>query len=388
MTRVSLKRCDSYRPDKLKKTIYNSLENIGFDASSFKNKRIAVKPNMLMPAKDDKAIMTHTEFFRAVIRIIKEKGGHPFLIESPAVHSLSRAIKKSGYTDVVESESIEVADPSLTRTIHFKEARRYKQIGISSAYFDADMIVCLPKFKTHGITYITGAVKLLFGAIHGAEKSKMHLRLPDHNDFARFLLDLYGAFLYGFDPPKPMLHIMDAILVQEGEGPGPAGKPRPMNAVLAGENAIAVDCVAARVAGLDIKKAPTISEGFKRGYGISSENDIEIIGDDVESLMISDFVPATGSSIMSNMFVWPLTSPFVKNLFVERPLPDPDKCTLCYKCMKICPAGAIGPKREKQKTPEYNANKCIRCYCCLEICPEAAIKKVPGRLQWMLEFMF
>ncbi|NOY68835.1 MAG: DUF362 domain-containing protein [Deltaproteobacteria bacterium] len=388
MTKVSLTRCDSYSNAELKDVIYESLENIGFDPSTFKNKRIAVKPNMLMPAKNEKAIMTHPEFFRAVVQIIKENKGKPFLIESPAVHSLARAIKKSGYAEIVESENLEVADPSTTKTLHFEEAQRYKHIEISSAYFDADMIVCLPKFKSHGITYMTGAVKLLFGGIYGPGKSKMHFRLPDHKDFSQFLLDLYGAFVHGFDPPKPILHIMDAIVVQEGEGPGPAGKPRTMNAVLAGKNGIAVDYVATKVAGLDIKKAPTISEGFKRGYGVTSKDEIEVVGDTIESLALSDFIPATGSSIMSNMFIWPLTTPMVKNLVVERPSPDPKKCTLCYQCMKICPAEAIGPAKKNGLTPEYDSKKCIRCYCCLEICPEAAVQKIRGRLQWVLELMF
>jgi uncharacterized protein (DUF362 family) len=116
---------------------------------------------------------------------------------------------------------------------------------------------------------MTGAVKLLFGAIPGVEKSKMHLRAPVHEDFAEFLLDLYGAMTYGLTPPKPIVHIMDAICVQEGEGPGPAGKPKWLNAVLAGENGIAVDYVATMIAGLDIKKALTVVNGFKRNYGVS-----------------------------------------------------------------------------------------------------------------------
>ena len=156
-----------------------------------------------------------SEFFRAVVQIVKESGGTPILLESPAVHSLERTIKKTSYAQVVDSEKIEIANPAKTRTLHFDGAKKFKRIDIAEGYFDADIILALPKFKTHGITYITGGVKLLFGAIPGIEKSKMHLRAQTPEAFSEFLLDLYGAMTYGFSPPKPIIHIMDAILAQE-----------------------------------------------------------------------------------------------------------------------------------------------------------------------------
>ena len=220
----------------------------------------------------------------------------------------------------------------------------------------------------------------------GLQKSRMHFRLPDHHDFADFLLDLYGAMQFGFNPPIPMLHIMDAIWIQEGEGPGPAGKKRAMNAIVVGENGIAVDYVATRVAGLDVHKVYTIVNGFARNYGVASPEEIEVIGDTIDALALAGVEPATGSSVLSNMFRWPLTTKIFKNLFLERPVPRADKCTLCYQCRTICPAGAISASLDKQKAkvPLYNYRECIRCYCCLEICPEAAIEKKRGKLQWMM----
>jgi uncharacterized protein (DUF362 family)/Pyruvate/2-oxoacid:ferredoxin oxidoreductase delta subunit len=384
MPNVSLLRCDEYENRLLKDTIRQSLANIGFDLKTLKKARVVVKPNLLMPAKDEKAIITHSEFFRAVVQIVKENGGRPVLLESPAIHSLERTIKKTGYAQVVESEKIEIANPTKTRTLHFEDAKKFRHLDISEGYFDADIILNLPKFKTHGITYITGAVKLLFGAIPGVEKSKMHLRAPTPEEFSEFILDLYGAMTYGFSPPKPIIHIMDAICVQEGEGPGPAGKPKWLNAVLAGDNGIAVDYVATRVAGVDINKALTVVNGFKRNYGVSSPNEIELVGASIDSLQPDHFEPATGGSIFSNMFRWPFTTPTFKNLFLDRPAPQEERCTLCYQCKKICASGAISESDGRKKVPSYDYNTCIRCYCCLEICPEAAIRKERGMLQWVL----
>ena len=240
----------------------------------------------------------------------------------------------------------------------------------------------LPKFKTHGITYITGGVKLLFGAIPGIEKSKMHMKIPVHKDFSNFLLDLYAGFRFGFE--KPMLFLMDAIIGQEGEGPGAAGTPVRMNAILASESAIALDYVATKAANLDFNKVETIKEGFNRNYDIASPEEIEVVGDTIDSLGTDDFAPATGSSRHSNAFQWPLNTRIFKKLFVERPVPSKKECSLCYSCMRICPASAIKEVKYRGKVPQYNYGKCIRCYCCLEVCPEAAIKKRNGKLQFLM----
>ncbi|MEZ4565564.1 MAG: DUF362 domain-containing protein [Desulfobacterales bacterium] len=146
-----------------------------------------------MPAKEEKALaITNATFFQAVVQIVKENRGTPVPPESPAIHSLSRVIKKTAYASVVEAEQLEVADPVPTRSLFFDRAKKFPHLDISAAYFDADIILNLPKFKTHGITYITGAVKLLFGAIPGGEKSKMHLRARRLMIFIEYLLDLYG----------------------------------------------------------------------------------------------------------------------------------------------------------------------------------------------------
>ena len=212
----------------------------------------------------------------------------------------------------------------------------------------------------------------------------MHLRAQTPEAFSEFLLDLYGAMTYGFSPSKPIIHIMDAICAQEGEGPGPAGKPKWLNAVLASENGIAMDYVASQIAGVDVKKALTVVNGFKRDYGVSSPDEIEVIGASMDEMRAQDFEAATGGSVFSNMFRWPFNTPTFKNLFLDRPAPSEEKCTLCYQCKKICASGAISESSGKRKIPTYDYNTCVRCYCCLEICPEAAIRKERGMLQWVL----
>ncbi|SHK11304.1 Uncharacterized conserved protein, DUF362 family [Desulfatibacillum alkenivorans DSM 16219] len=383
MTQVALMRCKEYDFEVLKDVVARGMTAAGFDLSSLNGLRVALKPNLLMPSNPDKCIVTHPVFFQTVASIVKDYGGHPVLIENPNFFSLENTLKKAGYGPIVEELGIEVADPVPTRPLHWEHAKLYRTIDISAVYFEADVILSLVKFKTHSYSYITGAVKHWFGTIPGLKKSRMHMRVPDQMDFADYLLDLYGGLKYGLGDGRKIFHIVDGVRSMEGEGPGPTGSPRDWGVVIAGEDAIAVDWVAVKTAGLDADKAYTLVQGFKRDFGPNSPEDIQVLGESIQDLACR-FTPPKNT--VYGGVVWPLTSKTVKNWLVEKPAPNPEKCVLCYQCMKTCPAEAISKPREGKKTPDFDYRKCIRCFCCMEICPEAAIGLKKGALQWLFSF--
>ena len=75
MPDVALIQCYRYALDELKDKIRQSLFLIGFDEKRFADARVVVKPNLLMPAKEEKAIITNATFFQAVVQIVKENRG-------------------------------------------------------------------------------------------------------------------------------------------------------------------------------------------------------------------------------------------------------------------------------------------------------------------------
>jgi uncharacterized protein (DUF362 family)/Pyruvate/2-oxoacid:ferredoxin oxidoreductase delta subunit len=380
MAKVALLECKDYDEKILKSVIQDGLAKIGFDLGRFQGLRVGLKPNLLTAAKPEKAVTTHPLFFKAVSEIVIENGGFPVLTECHGFGPFKSILNTTGYADVIKELGLEVGRMDEIAPLHYPKAKLIKRIEISKAFFDVDMIVNLPKFKTHGFTYISGAVKNLFGTIPGLRKARMHLRFPEAAEFSEWLLDLNGALLKGFDKPKKMIHVMDAVIGQEGEGPGPSGTPRRLNAVIIGEDPVAVDFVAAGVAGLDYKKIPTVTLGFKRDFAVSSPEEISVVGRSIRDLRVKDFHP-TKSSVSSHFLRGWLVSPAVKNIFIEKPWPDAEKCTLCYKCMAVCPAQAISKARQKANVPVYDYKKCIRCYCCIEFCPEAAISLKKNVLQ-------
>jgi uncharacterized protein (DUF362 family)/Pyruvate/2-oxoacid:ferredoxin oxidoreductase delta subunit len=383
MTKVALLHCESYVPELLKDRILQAMSLVRFDPAKLKGSKVALKPNLLSAISPDSAVVTHPQFFRAVAEIVLDHGGRPILIESPAVASLEHALAKAGYLEIIRNLSIPVAYPGEPKSLSYKAGRVFRLFEVIPEIFDVDLILNLPKFKTHELTYMTGAVKNLFGLVPGRRKSHMKIRFANKQTFCEFLLDLYDAVIRGMKPPLGILHVMDAVTALEGRGPGSSGVPKKMGILLAGEDGIAVDYVAAKAAGLDVEQAVTIMSGFSREIGVSGPAEIEIVGASIEDVMVRGFIPA----------VVPRTTPVLhrlaaskvmKDLFMARPKPDAGACTLCYQCMKICPAHAVTKATDDAKVPVFDYRKCIRCYCCSEVCPEAAIHQKKGVLQWML----
>jgi uncharacterized protein (DUF362 family) len=370
MSKVSINEVRRYDNSLIKETLYKAFDEIGFDLSRLKGKRVAVKPNLLSASKPEQAIITHPEFFRAAVKIIKDAGAFPVLIESPAINSLSRVFRASGYDRVIEEEGVEVDLEQSGMTINNDKGRRYKHFEIMKSVAAADFIFNLPKFKTHGLTYITGAMKNLFGLIPGMAKTQWHLKANARDLFCEFLVDYFEAVCSLFSEPKGIVHLMDAITGMEGNGPGTGGKPREIGAVIVSKDAVAADFIATSLVGFETKLVKTISIAAERGLGKKDLYEIEFNRDVFDLLKLDKFEPAPMPiNVRIEKIKW--LNNLLKRLTVERPVPIEGKCTLCYQCRQICSAKAI----DKGDTVAiFNYDKCIRCFCCIEVCPEAAIR--------------
>ncbi len=384
MVPVSLVKCEEYRDDLLEDAIGRSLAHIGFPLSSFENKNVALKPNFLMAAAADRAVITHPAFFRAVARLVQAHGGRVVLIESPAMESVKKVMRKCEYLPIVEELGVLVPSDGRKGVVLNPDDRKFRRFEVLGSVLDVDVIVNLPKLKTHGLTTITCAVKNLFGLVPGLDKSQWHLKAPGRKEFGELMLDLNEALLYGMGSPKPMLHLVDAVVGLEGNGPGASGTPRKIGAILAGTSAVATDFVAADLIGFDPREIPSVAGGFERKLGVSSAAEVECVGEEIDRMRLKDFRPSRHGISTATLDRWPFNRKGFRNLFTSKPVPRAERCTLCYQCMAICPAGAIERAEGGGEVPRYDYDKCIRCYCCMEICPEAAVDLKSGALEWMM----
>jgi Pyruvate/2-oxoacid:ferredoxin oxidoreductase delta subunit len=236
---------------------------------------------------------------------------------------------------------------------------------------EADAIINLPKFKTHGMTTLTGAVKNLFGCIPGKRKVQWHLNTGvDHGSFMRMLVELSGLL-------KSRFTIMDSIVGMEGNGPG-SGDPRTMGVLLAGRDPVAVDSVAGRLVGLSPQEMPVIKAAAAAGIGETKAGNIQIVGDELSAFMVNGFrlPPREHPEWRMPEFL----RKRLKEALTTRPVIDHGRCVRCGVCQKDCPQQAIAEQHDQVLAIDYRI--CIRCFCCQEFCPQGAITVGRG---WMLK---
>jgi len=113
------------------------------------------------------------------------------------------------------------------------------RLYVANPVLEADVIINLPKLKTHTLTLMTGAVKNMFGTVPGFRKAEMHKIFPGHREFAAMIVELFSHV-------RPALNIMDAVLAMEGNGPS-SGSPRELGLVAVSDDAVALDAVMAGV---------------------------------------------------------------------------------------------------------------------------------------------
>lgn len=367
---VYVKHCSSYV--NIQNEINYLLDSVLDNGKVIKdNMTVFLKTNAVAPHPCDKAITTHPSVVQAVIRYFKKYNVKIIVGDNPATKEMKTVYKVNGTLDIVEQEKVKLANNKDLKVISAVDYKKYKDFNVSREIVEADILVNLPKLKTHGLAYFTGAQKNLFGTIYGLEKAQWHVKSSSPLEFGEAMSDLYSAIKNEMKN-KIMINLMDGIEGLEGEGPSTGGVKKSANVLLSSKDAIALDRVAIEIVKLDYNKSFISVLSSERGLGEFNIDNITIHGDALNLFSDIKFQPAKieGIGIRSLKINSKINT---KRFILEHPKFDKNKCIKCGECKKICPPQAI--TIEKGKTPTVNKSKCIRCWCCSEVCPVNAISK-------------
>jgi uncharacterized protein (DUF362 family)/Pyruvate/2-oxoacid:ferredoxin oxidoreductase delta subunit len=351
MTKVILKK-STYDYNMIKRTFFEIMDTIGGDLIG-KSDRVLIKPNLLSPASPEEAVLTHPMIVKAAVEYVLQKGACPQVSDSPAIGSFEKIMKNSGIRNALAG--LNVACGAFDKSLKTDIGEPFNAIEIAEDAIHADVIINLPKLKTHSQMLLTLGVKNMFGCIVGYRKAEWHMRTGiNRTMFAKLLILIYQRI-------RPRFTILDGILAMEGEGPGKSGRPRELGILLGSRDAFAVDSTVCRMFGLDADRLPTLRVAREMGI---AEADTEIDGD---IPIIRDFrLP-----LISPLMYGPQKlHGFIRRHLLQRPISDNLNCQMCGECWKICPAGAISLREEKLS---FNYDRCIRCFCCIEVCPYGAL---------------
>ena len=258
--------------------------------------------------------------------------------------------------------------------------------SVAREVVEADLLINMPKLKTHFEAGMSVCLKNLMGCLVGQEnKKKTHKRLA-------------ANIIRINDAVRPALHIVDGLIAMEGLGPT-RGIPVKTGLVIAGADPYLVDLVCARLAGFDYSDVRTLKAAHELGRLTPAHHEY------VNALDLKEyeraFAPPKAGPIASfihnpsrqkyflavrntKLFNYICSTKTVgkvlyatglrQDVFIEEEMRleslsvDWDRCTRCSKCLEYCPVGINLPD-----DLEREGNGCIDCLYCFMVCPERAI---------------
>ncbi len=373
---VAIVRVENYNPENVK----NGLERIikllkpSFFDDDLTEKLILIKPNVLAP---DKMAFTNEVVVEQLAVILKMKGvGNIFIGDSTMTKEITRmAHVKSGLADIAlrfGHEMINFLEDKFV-TISHNKFEVSNVVRIPETIYNADIIINLPKMKTHAGYVFTGAIKNFFGLVE--DKISMHRIYKNKAVFQKMLGDIHHAVLCCGEKihTKPVLHIMDAIEAMEGKGPR-SGKHKKYNCLIGSFSPVALDALAYSIMGGNPEDLEAIKSLSKRNSWEVNINNLDIIGDNWEDFKDEAQLPSletlnttrTGGSLIERVAV-PIIRIFHPVIKIKS-----EKCKLCMNCVSHCPMQALYLD-EKKKKIRVDRSKCINCFCCGEICSNNAV---------------
>jgi len=262
----------------LEQIIRSGLKELGFDRSRVRGKSVLLKPNLVEPTAGAPHVNTHPEFVRAVAEVFRSLDASEVIVAEGQGHirDTHLVLEQSGLEPVLHESRLPFIDLNTDEV--FTETNEIGFSTLDSLYLPttlrrADLIVSLPKMKTHHWAGVTLSMKNLFGVMpgncYGWPKNVLH-----HAGLEQSIVDIAGTV-------RPHLAIVDGIIGMEGDGPI-MGTPVASGVIVMGASCTAVDATAARLMGFDPRRIRYLnaSSGL---LGPIHERNIEQRGESIAS---------------------------------------------------------------------------------------------------------
>ncbi|MCL6504246.1 MAG: DUF362 domain-containing protein [Pirellulales bacterium] len=230
----------------VERTIRDGLLATGLEPEGLRGKRVLLKPNMVEPSRLAPHMTTHPAVLLAAAEVFRGWGARVVVGEAPGhVRDTELALEESGLGEALAAAKLEFADLNYDEVVWVKNQSRVSPLAglyLPRSVAEADLVVSLPKLKTHHWVGVTLSLKNMYGTLpgimYGWPKNVLH-----HAGIPETVIDINAAL-------PPTVAVIDGIVGMEGDGPI-MGTPKPMGIIAVGTNLTALDATCTRVMGFN-----------------------------------------------------------------------------------------------------------------------------------------
>jgi uncharacterized protein (DUF362 family) len=272
---VAILRAESYEGD-LVGTVKAGLKLFPLEVA---DRRVVLKPN-LVEFDPLGVINTHPAVLSSAIEAFLQLGAREVVVAEGPGHRRDNEylLTESGLADVLRDTGTRYVDLNQDSVRPVRLLSHYTALGrlyLPETVLGADLLVSMPKLKTHHWAAVTLSMKNMFGvvpgAVYGWPKNVLHWA-----GIGASIIDINAAL------EVPRFNIVDGIIGMQGNGPI-QGDPRPAGVLVFGDDPVAVDATCARLMSIDPWKVRYLSDAEAFLGNIAGER-IAQLAEDVDPL--------------------------------------------------------------------------------------------------------
>ena len=241
---VTILKEGSYQ-NNLVDTLRHGLDNYPHVQQQVRGGKVVLKPNMV-DYYPGHPLSTHPAVIAAAIAVFRQLGAREVIVADGPAHNrdTEMVLELSGIDGALKDERVRFIDLNLDAISPVDLVSNYT--GLSQLFFphtvlNADLVVSMPKLKTHHWAGTTLALKNLFGVVPGVKYGWPKNFLHWHG-ISNSIVDIATAI-------RPDFAIIDGIVGMEGDGPL-HGTAVDSGVIVMGDNLSAVDATATRLMGI------------------------------------------------------------------------------------------------------------------------------------------
>jgi len=275
---VAILRARDYNAD-LSSVILDGFCELGVSGDEIKGKRVLLKPNLVETALGKAHINTNPAMVVAAAEVFLKLGAAEVIVAEGQGHRRDSqlVLDESGMGPALRQDRLRFVDlnhDDVAAVANRGGLTELSELYLPAALLEADLVVSMPKVKTHHWAGMTCGMKNLFGVmpgiVYGWPKNVLH-----YHGIPESIFDINATV-------KPAMTIADGIVGMEGDGPI-MGTPKQLGCVLVGRNATAVDATTARLMCLNPYRMSYLSAASGK-LGPIHEHNIRQRGERIEDL--------------------------------------------------------------------------------------------------------